>query len=224
MFSEDGNGHTALHLAVIAAMDPAERHCKVLSMLVTAGGLELLQKTALGRTALDYAEDMAHTSARDVLKHATAELERDMSVQLDLSVPVNAQEYRVLVANIQRGLLPTPEAKTLVTSTHKFISEHDDFVCGEYEHAAKGIYELLHADEDMVHRKALLGLGTIEEEVRALGDAVISEQLDYILHHEATEKMCPNGMRDQGHAGMRLEDFVRERIIFITHRKNNEPS
>ncbi len=32
--------------------------------------------------------------------------------------------------------------------------------------------------------------------------------LDYILHKPATVKKFPNGMRDEGHEGMLLQDFV----------------
>jgi hypothetical protein len=83
-----------------------------------------------------------------------------------------------------------------------------DLICGEFQHAAKGIFKLLNVSKNEVDKRALAGVAAIEEEIRALGNRNAQEQLDYILHQPATEKIFHFGVRDHGHEGMRLQDFV----------------
>jgi hypothetical protein len=51
-------------------------------------------------------------------------------------------------------------------------------------------------------------VAAIEEEVNALGNRDVIQQLGYILWQPAKEKKFANGVRDKGHAGMWLSDFV----------------
>jgi hypothetical protein len=86
--------------------------------------------------------------------------------------------------------------------SEKFVIEPGDLVCGEFKHAAKGFCHLLNIDDDLVTRASLRGTEAIEDEVKALGSSVVSEQLHYILQEKASEKLFDNGVRDVGHAGM----------------------
>jgi hypothetical protein len=67
---------------------------------------------------------------------------------------------------------------------------------------------MLNVSEDNVLDRARAGVAAIEEEVNALGDKNVIAQLEYILHSRASVKSFSNGLRDKGHEGMRLQDFV----------------
>lgn len=124
--------------------------------------------------------------------------------------PLTKEEYEALVDSVQKKMLRfSPALAAEAAHDQKYAVDPKDLVCGEFAHAANGFYELMNVDEIDLLKKALdNGVGAIEDEVRLLGDPDVSEQLDYILNHTASEKLCHNGMRDQGHAGMTLADFV----------------
>lgn len=52
-------------------------------------------------------------------------------------------------------------------------------------------------------------MDAIKKEVQALDDREVSEQLDYILLRSAKDKKFADGLRDKGHEGMTLQDFVK---------------
>ncbi len=111
---------------------------------------------------------------------------------------LNCQEYEFIVDAM---------ASDIVNHQQHFRLTQD-LVIGEFEHAAKGLFKLINVPEKEVFRQAQAGVAAIVEEVMALGDDNVSENLDYILHKEAEEKVLQYGIRDKGHAGMSLEDFV----------------
>lgn len=121
--------------------------------------------------------------------------------------PLTEQEYRQVLNSIQGTVEQSPGGG----KHEKFVGKAEELVCGEFEHAAKGLFKLLNINEDIVSHQARAGVAAIEKEVQALGDKNVAEQLDYILWQKATEKKFPNGIRDKGHAGMCLEDFVKHK-------------
>jgi hypothetical protein len=115
---------------------------------------------------------------------------------------LTAKEYREFLVHIKSALSKQEQA------LERFVIEPKDLICGEFEHAVKGFYKLLNVSEDEVFTRALGGSKAIEEEVSALGDRNVCEQLNYILGQPASEKLFLNGLRDKGHAGMMLCNFV----------------
>ena len=47
------------------------------------------------------------------------------------------------------------------------------------------------------------------KEVDAVKDVVVTEWFDYIVNEESSEKEFPQGTRDKGRAGRRLDDFLK---------------
>ncbi len=221
-FAENDEGQTALHLAAMGG------HVGVLLVLAAAGGLDLLSKTShAGKTALEYATYHGHKDAEEVLMRAKEELMRakeeacrkraeEMATRYDQEHgPVTREEYMKFVYNtLMSAPATSPEEPAddkglrKPKTADRFAIGPNDLICGEFEHAAKGFYKLLNVPEKDIIRLGLDGVAAIEEEVRALGDTDVSEQLHYILHLPASLQSCPNGMRDQGHEGMVLQDFV----------------
>jgi hypothetical protein len=226
----DYEGHTALHLAA------SKGHVGVVKALADAGGLNLLsKKSPAGRTALEYAAFHGHKHAEEVLKQAEESKTRELQKQHEDicrqkaqqaecrklaeqkgaqyfpeegNSPVTREEYTEIVYQILLGIFAA-STKEPDADRDRFVIEPNDLICGEFEHAAKGFYKLLNVSEDELFlRRGLDGVAAIEEEVRALGDTDVSKQLQYILRLPASLKKCPNGMRDQGHEGMVLQDFV----------------
>jgi hypothetical protein len=134
------------------------------------------------------------------------------SKRSDFDPPLTEDEYREIVYHVLVKTSATcqVEDKENLRSTteEKFVAKPSEFVCGEYQHAAKGFYKLLNVQEEEIMKRASEGVGAIEKEVQALGDVSVAEQLDYILWQKAQEKQFSNGVRDKDHAGMQLEDFV----------------
>jgi hypothetical protein len=104
----------------------------------------------------------------------------------------------------------------------RFAVEPSDLICGEFEHAAKGFYRMLNVPEKEVFRRAMAGVKAIQEEVKALGDRHVMEQLEYILHQPTSEKVFPNGIRDRGNAGLHLRDFVQHEHAKIAELEEAE--
>jgi hypothetical protein len=105
-------------------------------------------------------------------------------------------------------LLYTPgntDQESSAPEKEKFAKE---LICGEYKHAAQGFYNLLNVDEEEVFDRFRAGVAAIEKEVADLQDKMVAAQLDYILRQRARVKSFSNGLRDMGHEGMQLKDFV----------------
>ncbi len=49
-------------------------------------------------------------------------------------------------------------------------------------------------EEETINQSLMKGVSAIEDEVKALGDSVVSEQLYYILLKKASERRFPNGI------------------------------
>jgi hypothetical protein len=214
MFFEDSEGHTALHLAA------KEGHAGVLEMLIAAGGLDIVQKKSrLGKTALDLAVEYNQREAIDMIKKMADELEiKEIHSTAESMLTsyrgglLSEEDYKVLVLHTLLKLRTIEQKRPLIGRDEKFVGKPMDFVCGQFAQAAGGVIKLLNVDEIQLKRSELMGVKAIEDEVKALGDKdvekVVACQLDYILHQEATTQKFENGVRDQGHEGMRLDDFV----------------
>jgi hypothetical protein len=222
----DAEGCTALHLAA------KKGHTGIVRLLVAAGGLDLLQAMASnGRTPQDYAAayrkkeaehllwELRDAITRELLQQEQCERECWAKAEQEAAEykarynegskdsVLTVSEYKEFVGNVRLGLL----AKSKQEMCNRVVVEPMDLVCGEFEHAAKGFYKLLNVGRNIVNRGLELGVQAIEEEVMALGDEDVIEQLHYILKQRAREKMCHNGLRDKGRAGMRLRDFMKHK-------------
>ncbi len=219
VLAHDGDRHTALHVAAMRG------HVGVLKLLAEAGGLQLLRMAShAGRTACECAALKGHKDAEAELRRLqhdmiTAELQRR---EFERECRERAeQEYD---SEDRTGNLLTREEHTeivcnMLLMTGEAVQEQDKFVhsakfameliCGEYMHAAKGFFKILNVSEEGVFSSSRENVAAIEKEVKALGDKKVLEQLEYILHRPASVKSFSNGLRDKGHEGMRLQDFVR---------------
>jgi hypothetical protein len=206
-------------------------HMGVLMMLADACDLDLLSKLSLaGKTALDYSAYHCHEAAGKLLRQAqqskttTTELEQVEESKRSCkehaehitalydptkgNFPVTKEEYSEIAYHILLKLSATKAKGHKAADRDRFVLKPKDIVCSEFEHAARGYFKLLNVPENEVYRRSLLGVAAIEEEVDALGDSDVAEQLHYILRQRARQKVCANGVRDKGHEGMVLRDFV----------------
>jgi hypothetical protein len=220
---QDSKGRTALHVAA------KHGHVGVVRILTDAGGLKLLQATARnGKTPQEYAAWCGQTEVEKVLRQLREYLtsedlqQREWECECRHQAEVKAAEYAALHGDCTDLVLSVSEYKEFVANIllglmassnqemrDRFVGEPTDLVCGEFEQAAKGPYRLLNVTKNLVNAAMLQGVAAIEDEVKALGDKQVIEQLDYILWRRAKEKMCSKGLRDKGHAGMRLKDFMK---------------
>ena len=122
---------------------------------------------------------------------------------------LSKEEYRDMVRAI---LSAEPFDARASERGERYAVSPEEQICGVYQHAAEGFFELMNVDDDELYGKLRLGIKAIEEEVEKLGDPVVSEHLDYVLYQESSEKMFTNGVRDKGRNGMRLADFVEHKI------------
>jgi hypothetical protein len=231
LFAQDQQGHTAMHLAAMHG------HTGALKALAAAGGLELLQKKSnIGRTAHDYAVFHGQKGAEEVLNTLHDKLTQKMQELAEwLSTceqradqmahtyranyhpgqPLAPDEYRAVVYhNVVSAATDSEGASKCenqiddsdseASTQDKYVVESKELLCGEFEHAAKGFDKLLNVSNKELQQRALSGVAAILEEVKALGDKNVA----YILYEKAQERTFANGVRDQGHAGMWLKDFV----------------
>ena len=91
----------------------------------------------------------------------------------------------------------------------KFSSDPDDLIIGLFEDATAGIASLLCVDEDELNARMGDGLEAMRAEVEALGDDDLKFWFDYIVNQESSEQEYPQGKRDKGHAGRRLDDWMK---------------
>ncbi len=136
------------------------------------------------------------------------DIEAQQGAQDGGSTVLTSDEHSEFLMHIIRDVYSLSGQPASVTR-ERFAIEPSDLICGEFEHAAKGPYKLMNVPENEVFMRSMRGVEAIKEEVMALGDSNVMEQLNYILLQPATEKMFPNGLRDKGHAGMHLHDFVK---------------
>jgi hypothetical protein len=137
---------------------------------------------------------------------AEALLKAEQDYPAEGNSAVTKEEYTEIVYQM---LLHISAAST--TDRDRFVIDPHDLICGEFEHAAKGPKQLLNVPDDhheLFQRGRLDSVAVIEKEVRELGNRDVSEQLHYILRLPASLEQFPCGMRDQGHEGMVLQDFV----------------
>ncbi len=198
------SGLTALHLAAIGG------HTKVITALANAGGLTLLtEKSTEGKFAHEYAALHNHANAeKELINLFCIQSADSAAAAASMSCILSKENIKDMVLHILSHTYPTIQQGPGVPIPEKFVTESSLLVCGEFEHAARGFYELLNVCEGEVSKRASRGVAAIEEEVAALGDQQVMDELDYILHQKASEKELQNGVCDQGHEGMLLKDFV----------------
>jgi len=123
---------------------------------------------------------------------------------------LSSEEYQ----RILDGVLVRAAEGVSMDRSARIVTEPNDMVVGEFRHAAKGIEKLLAVDPYDLP-KTLEGM---EAEVRALKGSweckqygldpeMVIAEFDYVVNQASSEKDCPQGLRDQGQAGKRLEDF-----------------
>ena len=132
---------------------------------------------------------------------------------------LSKEEYRDMVRAI---LSAEPFDARASERGERYAVSPEEQICGVYQHAAEGFFELMNVDDDELYGKLRLGIKAIEEEVEKLGDPVASEHLDYVLYQESSEKMFTNGVRDKGRNGMRLADFLKHENAKVSGLKEAE--
>jgi len=90
----------------------------------------------------------------------------------------------------------------------KFNSMVGKFINGEFVDAANGLAELLQVDDEDHTVKIKAGMPALEAEIEACGDELVKEAFRYVVREVCSEKKYPNGVRDKGHVGKRLIDFL----------------
>ncbi len=238
VFMLDNKGHTALHMAAIeghvgvvralAAAGGMDLVCKPSNSGRTAVEYaafyaneeveQVLQEllNSMEHEKLQWQKKLEmerkEQEKRDmVCRPRAAQMAAEYAHYQPASSPLDPDEYEDLAYWILMTTLAAGMQQMEPRDGDRFVIEPKDLVCGEFEQAAKGFSKLLNISENEVNKLILDGLGgvsAIVEEVRALGNKDVAEQLDYILHKPASEKAFPNGIRDKGHTGMRLKDFV----------------
>jgi hypothetical protein len=219
LLARDAQGHTSLHLAA------SKGHVGLVKLLGDAGGVQLLFRTSYdGRTADEIAALHCHKDTEHVLRelqHGVVsklllqeQQERECKEGIAAEYKarsgakgqlLSVEEYTEIAYNIELCTLAARLQGPDDAQRERFAKE---LKCGEYRHAANGFSALLNVSENEVSRRVVAGVGAIQEEVKALGDENVSQQLHYILRQRAREKTFSNGVRDRGHAGMRLRDFL----------------
>jgi hypothetical protein len=208
LHTQDADECTALHLAAMKG------HTYILMLLTEAASIELLTAVSKrGQTALDCARDFDHNDAVEVLNNKLQQEEETLKMydeqaeekaceyaMIKKDEPLSKDEYKDVVYNI---LVHMP---ALPAKNDKYVAT--DLTLAEFQHAAKGLYEILQVSEGEIFYRLSKGVQAIREEVKELGDKVVIQQLHYILCKSANEKKFPNGIRDKGHKGMTLKDFV----------------
>jgi hypothetical protein len=207
---KDADEHTALHLAA------KNGHVGVMQMLAQAGCINLQDVSADTQIACEswLAElQQVLRSEHDKQERQDAHLrDRLESCQREAAnwaanypgsdstghVLLTVEQYQEFMSNI---LLKAQE------TSNKFVCDPQNMTCGKFEHTAMGLHRLL---------RVASGRGATEDsamvamvkEILAYGDEDVIAQLNYILWQTASEKKCPNGIRDRGHIGMKLQDFT----------------
>ncbi len=237
MLHRDRKGYTCMHMAVKGG------HIGVIRELAAAGGLDLLRtRSENGLSPQDYAlakgltalsdelrrleEEIQETEAREKQRELEARQEAEVMASEYAHDPsihaLNYDEYKEMVRAILLAVPVAGEAPRDGSRLHKFVAEPRELICGEFEHAARGFFRLLHVDEDEISLKATKGVAAIEEEAELLGDDRILKELHYILRQPAREKKFPNGVRDKGRTGMRFRDFMQHEHAKIAELKEAE--
>ena len=104
----------------------------------------------------------------------------------------------------------------------RYAGNTKELICGEFQHAARGIFKFMNVDQDDVVKGAMQGVKAMEAEVAVLGNKEVSEHLDYILYEASSEKEYENGVRDKGRNGMRLADFLKHENAKVSGLKEAE--
>ena len=98
--------------------------------------------------------------------------------------PLDPQQYEELVKTLLMS-------GTASDTGQKFLSDPNELITGEFEHAAGGIGELLSVDEDDLAAQATGGVDAMRAEIAALGNAELTQHFDYIVEEVASEMvMC----------------------------------
>jgi hypothetical protein len=100
------------------------------------------------------------------------------------------------------------------TGTNRFGVGVKDMVTGEYEGATDGLNALLGLKDDdhLLANAEEIDIEGMEKEIHALNSKKASEHIDYVVRQRASEKRYAWGIRDRGHVGKTLEDFVNDPV------------
>eukprot|EP00802_Teleaulax_amphioxeia_P004400 Tamp_04404.p1 GENE.Tamp_04404~~Tamp_04404.p1 ORF type:complete len:613 (+),score=161.16 Tamp_04404:883-2721(+) len=120
--------------------------------------------------------------------------------------PLNPAQYKEMIRTILFSSSNTNASEDVGT---KFSSDPDDLIVGLFEDATAGHAALLCVDEDELNARMGDGLEAMRAEVEALRDHELSFWFEYIVNQESSEQEYPQGTRDKGRAGRRLDDFLK---------------
>ena len=91
----------------------------------------------------------------------------------------------------------------------KFVGTPEEMVVGLAADAAYGLNWYLGVEDAVMHAKQARGVDAIREEFVAHGTERDMMWFRYVTEEAASELQLPEGLRDAGRQGERLEDFVR---------------
>jgi len=114
-------------------------------------------------------------------------------------------EHDELVAAVEATMLSIEAANF----ESRFTGQRQDLIMGHISDAARGLARLLCVDEQqLLMRMCKEGEAAIAREIQKHGDSELLHWFNYVREQTASECKFPNGIRDKGHAGMRLSDFL----------------
>jgi hypothetical protein len=79
--------------------------------------------------------------------------------------------------------------------------------------ATNGLHKMLCVEDAELRQIQSEGVLAIQKEVDNFGNAEVSELLNYILHEKCSPKKYENGIRDKGHEGWSLQDFMQSKEV-----------
>eukprot|EP00960_Hanusia_phi_P013899 407598-Hanusia_phi.AAC.2 len=217
---QDKDGWTVLHWAAQTGEG------EVLKCLLQAGGKKLREMRCHGgNTARDVASRINNEEAVAAIEAAEKEeekysqgmqrkaqelVDKYRSEEKEGSRLLSVEEYRMLVKHTPLEDKGNGEGKR---KDQRFKSDSRTSVCGEFKHAARGLEQLLQVPLKEVYQKTGDAIQKMREEVETYWNAELKRDLEYVLSEAAREEETTNGIKDKGHGGMRLQDFMRHRFV-----------
>ncbi len=96
----------------------------------------------------------------------------------------------------------------------RFYEDPYELKTGDRKDAARGLDDRMRADQAVFHSRIPMGAEGIEEEALEFASgtpeycAGLREIVDYVMKQRTSEKLYPNGMRDQGRNGVKPQYFI----------------
>ena len=150
---------------------------------------------------------MYRRARRRRLPFREIDLELTEAAKSDRGLPLIQQELRVRMNEILGTLVAAGAPKR---ADVRFTIALRQMILGEPEEAALGIDRYMRVASSIIYAGMMKGVAAIVAEFEAAGTATDKECLHYVMDENAgsSDTEFPNGVRDQGRNGEKLEDFV----------------